>query len=552
MRTFKTLPTNRAFFENYASLVPTLYRLGFLAQVVSALTEISIIYAIVYGSVKDFTPNLAPYLAGAGALIGTAFIEVGLRKFTPYSVRAILYRRFVGLDLVMTVFILLSTVALLFTSGFLSFKNAKTIVEVTAPAPEQKTTAAAQLEYDNGRRELWATFRGDSSATAQRFAGESEAQRQRFAALAKVEWAKLAELEGKERRGGGPYPTQKARIQTKIAELEAQQNAELAALQGRAAVALAELQTARKNEMAGIAAALTTQREKVERFNEAAQLKTRATVDKYGGGLAWFTVICLFVFVLSVILYEVHHKGSGISETVQPTQYDFLPGIFGELQTALTERLNYVSRNRIRRFAAATPPPPLPLAPAPLYDVGQVEQPRFVVNFEGTTGTPQQINLNAPPPIWPGTQPNPEPGEMEGQILNYCRAAQHLQGVGLEKEAREMELKAVDVIRLYLGPAETPAAVEELKTQILAHLEGNGPNPFEHLHRRPIGFARPEQAAANGERLTVNVRGKTKTCQHCGQPFEKKHWNARYCSDTCRVEAWEKRTGGKVRKRTAI
>ena len=51
---------------------------------------------------------------------------------------------------------------------------------------------------------------------------------------------------------------------------------------------------------------------------------------------------------------------------------------------------------------------------------------------------------------------------------------------------------------------------------------------------------------------TVNVngeRGKQKTCEHCGTTFTKKHWNARYCSDACRIAAWEKRTGKTFNKK---
>ncbi len=34
-----------------------------------------------------------------------------------------------------------------------------------------------------------------------------------------------------------------------------------------------------------------------------------------------------------------------------------------------------------------------------------------------------------------------------------------------------------------------------------------------------------------------------KTCQNCGIEFVHKHWNAKYCTDKCRKDAWEKKTG---------
>lgn len=86
-------------------------------------------------------------------------------------------------------------------------------------------------------------------------------------------------------------------------------------------------------------------------------------------------------------------------------------------------------------------------------------------------------------------------------------------------------------------------AADEVKQQ---------PNPYlngKHKEVKPIGFSFKWQKTAlyNGERLdserrTVNVV-KEKQCEHCAKAFTKKHWNARYCSDACRITAWEKRTG---------
>lgn len=555
MRTFKTLPENRAFFEQYATLIPTLYRLGFLAQIVSALTEISIIYAIVVTSVRDFTPALAPYIGAAGALIGTAFIEVGLRQFLPHSVRAVLYRRFSGLELAMTVFIMLSTAALLITSGVLSFKNSRTIVEAVTPAPEERKATEAGVEYTQRKEEATAQFRADSIATAARHTGAAEALRQQYASLIGVERAKLAELAGQESRTGQRFPTQRERHKTRIAELEAQQNGELAAIEQRKAAELATQQQTRQTAIGAAQNTFEAARNKVEAGNDEARQKAAANVDKYGGGLAWFTVVCLVVLVFSVVLYEIHHKGSGIAETVQPTQYDFLPGVMAEAQTAIAERFNFAARSRIREFAEGTPAPPMPLAPAPLYDIGQMEQPRFVLQFQPGTGGATPIYLNAPAVHWPtGQHTTNNPGELEERALAYCRAAEQLKGAGLAEPAREMELKAVDVLRLYIGPEATPDGIEQLRAACIEHLKGNAPNPFEYLHRRPIGYNPTPASGAmspgsNGERLTVNVaEGNTRLCQHCGKGFVKKHWNARYCSDECRVANWENRTGATLKK----
>jgi H+/gluconate symporter-like permease len=105
MKVQYSLPKDEKFFGDYASLAPTLVALGYLAQVVNALTEFGVVYSIVKASLQDFFPNYAPAVGLFGAIIGTAFLEVGLRKFIPYSVRAILYKRFAGLHLFISCFV---------------------------------------------------------------------------------------------------------------------------------------------------------------------------------------------------------------------------------------------------------------------------------------------------------------------------------------------------------------------------------------------------------------------------------------------------------------
>jgi len=57
----------------------------------------------------------------------------------------------------------------------------------------------------------------------------------------------------------------------------------------------------------------------------------------------------------------------------------------------------------------------------------------------------------------------------------------------------------------------------------------------------------------NVQRYTVNVEAKEtvnkRHCKNCNKVFEFKHWNARYCSDVCRIKNWEQRTGKKLKKK---
>jgi hypothetical protein len=60
----------------------------------------------------------------------------------------------------------------------------------------------------------------------------------------------------------------------------------------------------------------------------------------------------------------------------------------------------------------------------------------------------------------------------------------------------------------------------------------------------------------NGEGNTVKVekeyiqlQANERICKHCNSKFTFKHWNATYCSEKCKIEAWELRTGRKFTKK---
>lgn len=61
--------------------------------------------------------------------------------------------------------------------------------------------------------------------------------------------------------------------------------------------------------------------------------------------------------------------------------------------------------------------------------------------------------------------------------------------------------------------------------------------------RRPIGFFQ-----YNANRNTQNVDGNKRSCAHCGQAYVYGHARQKYCSEDCRVAAWELRAGRPLQK----
>lgn len=455
MKSFLSLPTNGEFFARYANLVPTLFKVGVLSQIISAVTEIGIIFTIAYGSLKGFFPHyfISEITAGIAAFIGTGVIEIGLRKFVPYSVKAFLYKRFKGLDLAMSIFILFTTSGLLLVSGNLSFRNSPKIIETIKPVVKQKDTEQATAEYDKERNEILTNYRTDSSSISSGFIAQINTKNIEYQSLIDVENKGVEKYERKEERTGKSYRTKKILIKTKIAQLQATRDEKIGILTTGQATELKALLVAKNAALVDAKNTYKSKVDKVTKYNDKQTNKSESEIKSYGFGLGWFTIFCLTIFVLSVILDEIHKKGSGIKEQVLPSQYDFSTGIVGDFFTMLSNKVQQRLRAKIHQWESKTPPPSLPVAPTSLYNLSELKQEIITVKFE----------------------------EDDNAKIIYL----------------------------------------------------------------------PNDNRSNDNRYQNDTNGtaKLRECKNCGDEYIYKHHKQMYCKESCRIEAWEQRTGGKVKKR---
>ncbi len=494
-----SLPKDEAFFKDYAGLTPTLNKLGYLAQVLSALTEFGLIYALIESSLKDFFPIAAPLAGLFGAVVGTAFLEVGLRKFIPYSVRAILYKRFAGLHLFVTSFIFAVTLGLLGASGYLSFQGSKELVRITAPRPKLESLAPVDSLAQVQREAALRQYAADSLEVVQRFALPLSAAKEKHSAKLAQEALALKRWEARERTDGTRYATQKAAVKTRIAAIQAQQAEELASMEADKAQALGAALKARNKALEGIEAERIQQRQKMEGKNTQAEAHNAQQVKRYGGGLAYFTLIAMVVLLLSIAIDEIHKKGAGIEEASLPNQYYFSQSIYGEFMAMLSDKVNYHFRAFIRRLAASTPQAEAPQEAPELWDI-----PAQAIRRKGASHSAQQ---QAPAP------------QQEGQEEKYS------------------------------------SIIEKLFSSNGHHSNGQGFNNSA----RPIvhGFSRPQaEGVHNGMHYNalhyeaagpvvevVEVDKASKPCEYCGQLFRPRTTWQKFCSTGCRDSFHEARHG---------
>lgn len=385
MKVQYSLPKDEKFFGDYASLAPTLVALGYLAQVVNALTEFGVVYSIVKASLQDFFPNYAPVAGLFGAVIGTAFLEVGLRKFIPYSVRAILYKRFAGLHLFISCFVFVITFGLLGSGLFLSFHGSKELVKVTAPTPKLESLGKTDSTSASQKAEAFRRYSADSLEVCTRFTPITSALKNKYAAQLQQERQQLARWEGRGKTYRGQTMTTKAKIST----IQAQEAAELASLEQSKAEAQEAALKARNVSLTTIEAEHSQQRLKIETKNSSAEASTESQINKYGGGLAWFTIVCHLVLLLSITIHEIHRKGSAIEEVALPNQYFFSQSIAAEFWEMVSDKINYHLRSFIRKQAARTPEAPAPEEPPTLWELAQQGMKRKSTGQEASNG-PQE------------------------------------------------------------------------------------------------------------------------------------------------------------------
>jgi len=381
MKSFLTLPKNSEFFNRYARLIPALKLSGYFGQVVSALTELGVLYTAIYGSLTFFSASIAPFGAAIGAIIGVTIIEAGLRVLVPYSVRAVLSRRFAGLDLPITIIVWLACGVLLSAGTLMSYHGSRDVVEAVKPKPKLASNAKAERQYHSAELSALNAYRADSAEITRRYGAQIEATKAQYTALIAQANGQIQALETRE-RNGQRFSTAKGQARERVATLQAEQAGKLASLETTKGK---ELSAAAERKMQALYKA-TNALDKSKRSNEQANAKTIADGEgktrRYKGGLSWFTIICHLILVVSIAVDEIHKKGSGIEQKVVPTQYDFSDSVLGELVHALSCRWNQFIRERIRRIEERTPAPPLPLSPNELYSLDNLQQPVFNVSFE--------------------------------------------------------------------------------------------------------------------------------------------------------------------------
>lgn len=342
------MPKDTAFFERYADLTHSLTKVATIAQVVTGAAEIGILYALLFGSINDIAPSNAPTLTMFAAVFCAALLQFGLKKVFPYSVRAILYNRFKGLDFAFSIAVFILTIALLGVSVFLSWHGSKDIAAFAIKPPTEKTTTAQDSAKRAATMQANGLFTTDSATIEAKYNGKAEA-------LTAELMSRITSIE--RYSNGKQATTQRAELKTKLAKLQADKATEIQSKSDKRQAAIDQATSRADN-----------QTDEILSDNKAAKTKAADKAKSYLGYIGYFTLFCYIFFLFTYILNEIYHKGAKIDLTPVPSQRHFNPSVIAEFFEALKERIDVNLRTKVYNFANATEAQPLPDAVRGLYE----------------------------------------------------------------------------------------------------------------------------------------------------------------------------------------
>ena len=541
MKIHRTLPKDEGFFGYYAGLIPTLFKVGFLSQIFSAIIETYILYIILLPKFQGATEH-ATGAALLTALLLVALLESGLRVGSTYAARAVLTKRFKGLDGWMTGFIFLLSISLLVCSLTLHVEGSKEAVEISAGEVKRETTATVDSTGQKEVAGLLRSYSQDSATIAATYATQTKAVKRANAARVS------AYVSSKGATGGGAA-AMRADGAEKIAALETERAARFASLLD---TKNANLQTSqsRKNSAS----------DAIEARNDKKEGKHESKVSKYSGYLSTFSVLTVVFFLLTIVLHEVYGKGSGIERVAIPTQYHFDPDLWSKLTNAVSDKFQYHARQVIERIERSTPQPGAPLEPHPLYEWDGLTPQRLAAGTmqrgrtraANMTDRGRLYTIQSPPENLPPFDPEAME-EARALLLSW-------EQVGPDKWKGENRFcyrgeiadngAAFTCSLLFQngGQTETLATGETqdlgtakllLDALVGRHFTGAALDVQEALNNVTEANAQRTRARNNA----MSYGGTLKGCTHCGKEFRANTTWQKFCSENCKLAHHEAKRG---------
>lgn len=391
-KTFHSTVKDQDFFSKYQNVVSALRKIRTPTQIISGLTAVGVLYFWSLSAMADYLPEqVAPIAASIVAFLIALMIEIVLRVSVGKSFQQILYKRFTGLHLLMSIIIFLLALAALTASGLTSFKGSKRVVREFKKPPVLQTTNLQDSTNNVNTSDIWRLFRNDSTNIASRFNDRLTASATAHNAGIEAEESKLKLVKKLPSESWSDYNRKKNAIKTQVKALIATRDSDLSEIKAERDNLLFEREKERENALKEVKGEYKAAIAGITAKNEETTTEHNTKIEKEGSSLGWVTVGCLFFFLLGAFAEEVHKKGSKIEETVKQSWWDNLPTIWAEFWHAVNERIQSWIRGQIKSIEDKSSGPILPTIPAEIMNFDNLNQ--TILNI---TNQENEIEIEAP------------------------------------------------------------------------------------------------------------------------------------------------------------
>lgn len=338
-RTIRTKPKNDQFFKTYASLLFVLSAGLLLTQLISGATESNAIYMTIRESLALMPKFTKTIVAWIGTIMGVLLIEqYGVRILLPYSIDAIIYKKFKGEEKYISIFSITLCLVIYAGSFYLSVHGGKDYADKIIVENEQSQNQKRYSEESNNesdksaelkkeRQLLYDSYISDSLALASSYNSKINQQRN---ILNKTKYGK------------------------KYREIKA----EIDRLNVENAQSMLELKNKFNEDWREQKELISKKYEKMLDSKQKSVEPIASFTKKQGKQMKSYTVIfvicCMLFQLFSSIIMRIILKGSGIEEQAVVSQSWFDSPKYAEWLYIANQRFDSIFKNRIRGFDSKT------------------------------------------------------------------------------------------------------------------------------------------------------------------------------------------------------
>lgn len=345
--------TNRAFYDLFRPIIPSMDLTGKIAQVISALTEAVTVWFIMQSELAGVTKVVSIALSIVAVVLVVAVLELGGRKFLQVLTRALVWKRLENFWYkALFGIVALMTLGL----GVLSFNLSTNGIHHTFTSKATLNTieidhTSLNQEYQTRLDRVDQRFSQDLQLLEDSHLRTVESLDRQYDAKAEEALLKANNYTEKSRKGATWAKSQAQKYKATAAALTTAKANKLATLNERHTKRLAAWKTSRQKAIDGeqkrldrkIAEANVVQSKKAD-----AQFKVASFWGSLFSWLVGFTIILAFFCIITV---EVFRRGSGI--TIEYEEVEKHPSTLALLWKGVSSKASNALRKRAEKFAGA-------------------------------------------------------------------------------------------------------------------------------------------------------------------------------------------------------